>query len=68
MLMLGRNRAMERVATLLLEMDRRHRRLDGAADVPRRDIADYLGLPLETVSRALSQLHGGGGLGFSEPG
>jgi len=34
MLLLGRNRAMERVATLLPEMDRRHRRLDGAADVP----------------------------------
>ena len=31
----------------------------------RRDIGDYLGLTLETVSRALSQLHTQGILGFS---
>ena len=31
----------------------------------RRDIGDYLGLTLETMSRALSQLRAQGVLGFS---
>jgi CRP/FNR family nitrogen fixation transcriptional regulator len=66
MLLLGRKSAMERVATFLLEMDRRLA-VTGMMALPmcRRDIGDYLGLTLETVSRALSQLHGEGVLGFS---
>jgi DNA-binding Lrp family transcriptional regulator len=32
--------------------------------MPRRDIADYLGITLETVSRALSSLQDSGILGF----
>jgi CRP/FNR family nitrogen fixation transcriptional regulator len=66
MLLLGRKTAMEKVATFLLEMDRRLA-VAGMMALPmcRRDIGDYLGLTLETVSRALSQLHGEGVLGFS---
>jgi CRP/FNR family nitrogen fixation transcriptional regulator len=66
MLLLGRKSAMERVASFLLEMDRRLVRT-GMMALPmcRRDIGDYLGLTLETVSRALSQLHAEGVLGFS---
>ena len=45
------------------------RRLAGTGMVAlpmcRRDIGDYLGLTLETISRALSQLHGDGVLGLS---
>jgi CRP/FNR family nitrogen fixation transcriptional regulator len=66
MLLLGCKTAMERVATFLLEMDRRLSKL-GMLALPmcRRDIGDYLGLSLETVSRALSQLHSEGVLVFS---
>src|SRR5690606_883450 len=66
MLLLGRKTAMERVATFLLEMDRRLAKT-GMMALPmcRRDIGDYLGLTLETVSRALSQLNDQGILMFS---
>ena len=66
MLLLGRKTALERVVTFLLEMDRRLA-VAGMMALPmcRRDIADYLGLTLETVSRALSQLHSEGALDFS---
>ncbi len=65
MLLLGRKTSLERVAAFLLEMDRRLTAA-GVLALPmnRRDIADYLGLTLETVSRALSHLHGKGILSF----
>ena len=65
MLLLGRKTSLERVVAFLLEMDRRLTAA-GILALPmcRRDIADYLGLTLETVSRALSKLHDDGILGF----
>ena len=65
MLLLGRKTSLERVAAFLLEMNRRLTPA-GVIALPmtRRDIADYLGLTLETVSRALSVLNKKGFLKF----
>jgi CRP/FNR family nitrogen fixation transcriptional regulator len=61
MMLLGRKTATERVAAFLLEMDECMQPA-GAITLPmsRRDIADYLGLTLETVSRTMSQLQSEG--------
>lgn len=61
MLLLGRKTARERLAAFLLEMDGRGGER-GLIELPmlRRDIADYLGLTLETVSRSFSELQSEG--------
>jgi CRP/FNR family transcriptional regulator, nitrogen fixation regulation protein len=65
LLLLGRRTALEKVAAFLVEIDRR---LGQPAVIVlpmnRRDIADYLGLTLETVARALSILREEGVLSF----
>jgi CRP/FNR family nitrogen fixation transcriptional regulator len=51
--------AQERVAAFLLDMAERLR-AEGTVELPmsRQDIADYLGLTIETISRTLTQLEG----------
>jgi CRP/FNR family nitrogen fixation transcriptional regulator len=60
MLLLGHMTAMERIASFLLDLS--ERRTDRRVILPmtRTDIGDYLGLTMETVSRAFSQLKSGG--------
>lgn len=65
MLLLGRKTAQERVATflcLLFEKAKKRGHCGAPIDLPmnRSEIADYLGLTIETVSRQLSKLKSAG--------
>lgn len=63
MLLLGRRSAVERVAAFLMDVDGRLGETGTfALPMTRRDIADYLGLTIETVSRTLTQLEEDGAL------
>jgi len=68
MMLLGRMTAAERVASFLIEIsDRRH--TYNAVDLPmtRTDIADYLGLTIETVCRELSKFRRDGIIASTKP-
>jgi len=62
MVLLGRLTAEEKIASFLVEMKRRWTRVEGhelgliRLPMGRQDIADYLGLTIETVSRVINQM------------
>lgn len=59
LVILGRQSALERTASFLVQlMDRKKCAQAGTIDIPmtRQDIADYLGLTIETVCRMLTKL------------
>ena len=69
-LLLGRMTALERVARFLafLISDEGPEQRSIPIPVTRAEIADYLGLTIETVSRNLTKLRRAGGIAFSETG
>lgn len=72
MLLLGRKTASEKLATFLALLERRAVRRGGApgrAELPmtRADIADYIGLTIETVSRCFTKLRRQGLIDISKP-
>ncbi|WP_240922465.1 helix-turn-helix domain-containing protein [Oleiagrimonas sp. C23AA] len=65
MLLLGSTSAEERIASFVLDLSRRHASrghsgVEYVLRMTREDIASYLGVKLETVSRGLSRFHRAG--------
>ena len=58
LLMLGRKSACEKVASFLRDVAQRVGCEDVSLPMGRQDMADYLGLTIETVSRMVTQLQG----------
>jgi CRP/FNR family nitrogen fixation transcriptional regulator len=70
LLVVGRTTAREKVGSFLFEMSHRLERDDrGRVVLPvsRYDIADYLAISAETVSRSISRLRGLGLINLAEP-
>lgn len=68
LLLLGRMTAAERIASFLLDLVRRQHK-GGSIELAmcRKDVADYLGLTVETVSRTMSALKRKGIIAFADP-
>lgn len=66
MVLLGRKTALERVASFMLYVNSKSQKPDGASDwdfelpLSRVDIADFIGLTFETVSRQITKLRQSG--------
>jgi CRP/FNR family transcriptional regulator len=72
MLLLGRKTAEEKIASFLLALARRQgdgARPSGLLRLPmsRQDMADYLGLTIETVSRTMTRLRQEGLIALPSP-
>ena len=72
MLLLGRKSAEEKVATFLVSFAQRlgagpGGRVAFRLPMTRQDMADYLGLTIETVSRTLTRLRQEGLITFNSP-
>lgn len=72
MLLLGRKTPMEKVTSFLLTLSKRLERVGRPRDqlslaMTRADIADFLGLTVETVSRTFSKLRAGKIIGLHTP-